>query len=108
MSYKSNYIVGSIPLDKLKPKKVRKNIELTLWERLYIPEIIRGMYITTRHFIINMIGFVFPPKGKKRKIFTVSNARIPLNDNEVTFEVVSNVPLQELSLENNKVKVVLQ
>jgi len=71
MSYKSNYIVGSIPLDRLKPKRVRKNIELTLWERLYVPEIIRGMYITTRHLIINLIGFVFPPQGKKRKIFTV-------------------------------------
>ena len=71
MSYELNYTVGSIPLDKLKPKRVRKNIELTLWERLYIPEIIRGMYVTTRHFIINLIGFVFPPKGKKRKIFTV-------------------------------------
>lgn len=60
-----------ISMDKLKPKKVRKNIELTLWERLYLFEIIRGMHITTMHFFSNMIGFVFPPKGKKRKVMTV-------------------------------------
>lgn len=71
MSYELNYTVGSIPLDKLKPKKVRKNIELTLWERLYIPEVIKGMVVTTRHFIVNMVGFIFPPEGKKRKIFTI-------------------------------------
>jgi NADH-quinone oxidoreductase subunit I len=70
MSYKLNY-TGSIPLEKLKPKKVRKNIELTLWERLYIPEIIRGMIITTRHLVQNMAGFIFPPAGKKRRVFTV-------------------------------------
>ena len=64
-------IVGSIPLEKLKPKKVRKNIKLTLWERLYIFEIVRGMTITTRHFIVNMIGFILPPKGRKRSIITV-------------------------------------
>ncbi|MBI3814517.1 MAG: NADH-quinone oxidoreductase subunit I [Nitrospinae bacterium] len=71
MSYELNYTIGSIPLEKLKPKKVRKNIELTLWERLYIPEIVRGMIITTRHFVQNMAGFIFPPNGKKRRVFTV-------------------------------------
>ena len=64
-------IVGSIPLEKLKPKKVRKNIELTLWERLYVFEVARGITVTTKHFIKNMIGFVLPPKGQKRSIFTV-------------------------------------
>lgn len=64
-------VVGSIPLEKLKPKKVRKNIELTLWERLYVFEVVRGITITTRHFIENMIGFVFSPKGRKRRIITV-------------------------------------
>ena len=29
------------------------------------------MHITTMHFFSNMIGFVFPPKGKKRKVMTV-------------------------------------
>jgi NADH-quinone oxidoreductase subunit I len=69
----NNYhpVVGSIPLEKLKPKKVRKTIEMTLWERLYIFEVVRGITVTTKHFIKNMIGFVFHPKGKKRSIFTV-------------------------------------
>ncbi|MDA8404330.1 MAG: hypothetical protein M0Z56_09075, partial [Desulfobacteraceae bacterium] len=68
---KNNYPEMGISLNKLKPKKVRKNIDLTLWERLYIFEIIRGMYITSTHFFINMLGFVFPPKGQKRRIMTV-------------------------------------
>jgi len=42
-----------------------------LWERLYIFEIIRGMTITTKHFVTNLIGFVMPPKGEKRSIITV-------------------------------------
>ncbi len=67
---KCHPMVG-VPLEKLKPKKVRRNLDLTLWEKLYVPEIIRGMGITTKHFTSNMIGFVFSPKGKKRSIFTV-------------------------------------
>lgn len=66
-----NYPKMGIPMGKLKPKRVRKNIELTLWERLYIFEIIRGMHITTIHFFLNLLGFIFPPKGKKRRIMTV-------------------------------------
>lgn len=66
-----NYPKMGITLTKLKPKPVRINIELTLWERLYIFEIIRGMYITTQHFFKNMIGFIIPPKGQKRSIMTV-------------------------------------
>jgi NADH-quinone oxidoreductase subunit I len=60
-----------VPLDTLKPKRVRKHTSLTLWEKLYVFEILRGMYITSKHFAFNMIGFVFPPKGKKRSVFTV-------------------------------------
>lgn len=60
-----------VPIEKLRPKKVRKNIELTLWEKLYVFEILRGMCITSKHFFLNMIGFVIHPKGKKRSIFTV-------------------------------------
>ncbi|MEW6665868.1 MAG: NADH-quinone oxidoreductase subunit I [Thermodesulfobacteriota bacterium] len=67
---KKTPIVG-IPIEKLKPKKVRKNIRLTLWEKLYVFEVARGMYITTRHFVSNMVGFFVHPKGKKRTIFTV-------------------------------------
>lgn len=60
-----------VPIETLKPKKVRKQIDLTLWERLYIFEVMRGLCITTKHFVSNMIGFVAPPKGKKRSVFTV-------------------------------------
>lgn len=67
----NNYTILGIPLEKLKPKRVRKNIELTLWERLYIFEIIRGMHITSMHFFRNLFGFVIPPKGRKRSIITV-------------------------------------
>jgi NADH-quinone oxidoreductase subunit I len=63
--------VGSLPAEKLKPKKVRKNVNLTLWERLYIFEVFRGLAITSRHFFGNLVGFVLPPKGKRRKIPTV-------------------------------------
>lgn len=60
-----------VPLDRLKPKRVHRNPELTLWEKIYVPEVVRGLGITTRHFVSNMIGFVAPPSGKKRSIFTV-------------------------------------
>jgi len=63
-------LVG-VPINTLRPKKVRRQIELTLWEKLYIFEIIRGMCVTTKHFASNMLGFLFPPKGKKRSVFTV-------------------------------------
>lgn len=60
-----------IPVEKLRPKQVRKREDLTLWERLYVFEVLRGLGITTRHFVSNMIGFVAPPRGKKRSVFTV-------------------------------------
>ncbi len=42
LNIKNSYPVMGISIEKLKPKRVRKNIELTLWERLYIFEIITG------------------------------------------------------------------
>ncbi len=66
-----NHPTVGVPVERLKPKKVRKNLKLTLWERLYVFEVIRGMYITTRHFASNMVGFFIHPKGQKRSIFTV-------------------------------------
>jgi NADH-quinone oxidoreductase subunit I len=66
-----NHPMVGVPIETLKPKRVRKNIDLSLWERLYVFEIIRGMCITTKHFASNMIGFVVSPKGRKRSIFTV-------------------------------------
>lgn len=74
--------VGHLPAEKLKPKKVRQHTELTLWEKLYIFEILRGIGITSRHLFINLVGFVFSPKGKKRKIPTIyypeEKATIPI------------------------------
>src|ERR1044071_5165070 len=29
---------------------------LTFWQKLYIPEILRGMAVTTRHFVTNLLG----------------------------------------------------
>jgi NADH-quinone oxidoreductase subunit I len=80
LNIKNSYPVMGISIEKLKPKRVRKNIDLTLWERLYIFEIIRGMSITTRHFFTHLFGFVFPPKGKKRSIITVyyPEEKVPL------------------------------
>lgn len=66
-----SYSDVGVPLDKLKPKRVRRRIELTLWEKLYVFEVLRGLLVTGRHFVANMIGFVVPPKGKKRRVFTV-------------------------------------
>jgi NADH-quinone oxidoreductase subunit I len=71
MSYDTKYRVGTVPLTKLKPKRVRTEVDLTLWEKMYVPEILRGLSITTKHLVSNLIGFVFPPKNQKRKIFTI-------------------------------------
>ena len=29
---------------------------LTFWQKLYVPEILRGMAVTTRHFVIERVG----------------------------------------------------
>jgi len=29
---------------------------LTFWQKLYIPEVLRGMAVTTRHFVTNLLG----------------------------------------------------
>ena len=52
---------------------VDRNVKLTWWERLYLPEVIRGMYITSRHFFSNLLGFIpfFLGQKKERPIFTV-------------------------------------
>lgn len=68
---KGSQVTVGVPAGRLKPKRVRRNLDLTLWEKLYVFEIIRGMYVTTKHFALNMVGFVFPPRGKKRSVFTV-------------------------------------
>ena len=39
-------------------KKVNRGVTLTLWERLYVMEVIRGVIITGRHFIRNWISTI--------------------------------------------------
>ena len=52
---------------------VDRTVKMTWWERSYLPEIIKGMLITSRHFFVNLFGFVpfFLGKKKEREIFTV-------------------------------------
>ncbi len=52
---------------------VNRNLKLTFWERIYLPEIIRGLYITSRHFFVNLFGFIpfFLGRKKERPVFTV-------------------------------------
>ena len=52
---------------------VNRNIKMTWWEKIYIPEIIKGMIITSRHFFMNLFGFIpfFLGTQKERKIMTV-------------------------------------
>ena len=52
---------------------VDRTVKMTWWERSYLPEIIRGMCITSRHFFVNLFGFIpfFLGQKKKRPIFTV-------------------------------------
>jgi len=52
---------------------VNRNVKMTWWERIYLPEIFRGLSVTARHFFTNMNGFVsaFIHKDvSKRTIFT--------------------------------------
>ena len=51
-------------------KKIERGEKLTLWERSYIPEMIRGMWITTRHFAENLYSLTAESvmgKGRSRR-----------------------------------------
>ena len=52
---------------------VNRNISMTWWERSYIPEILKGMWLTSRRFFYNLFGFLpfFLGTEKERRIFTV-------------------------------------
>ena len=52
---------------------VDRKVKMTWWERLYLPEVFRGLIITSRRFFINLFGFVpfLLGKKKERPIFTV-------------------------------------
>lgn len=55
-------------------KKVKRNETLTLWEWLYVPEIIRGMIVTSKHFFPNFVGVFrayFTGKPEVRRIMTL-------------------------------------
>ena len=45
---------------------VDRTVKMTWWERSYLPAIITGMYITSRHFFINLLGFVPFFLGQKK------------------------------------------
>lgn len=36
-------------------KKISRSEKLTLWERIYLPEIVRGLSVTISHFIKNLL-----------------------------------------------------
>ncbi len=53
--------------------QVNRNITMTWWERIYLMEIFRGIFITSKHLSVNLFGFIAMlfSKNRKRKIFTV-------------------------------------
>lgn len=54
--------------------KVERSVTLTFWEKLYIPEIIRGLYTTAKHFFPNFFSVsnaYLRGKPEKRKIMTI-------------------------------------
>jgi NADH-quinone oxidoreductase subunit I len=55
-------------------KKVNRNVTLTLWERMYVFEVIRGVLITASHFFPNFLSVTkayFGGKPSDRKIMTI-------------------------------------
>ena len=52
---------------------VNRGSEMTWWEKSYIPEIIKGMWLTSRRFFHNLFGFIpfFLGTEKDRRIMTV-------------------------------------
>jgi len=65
------YTIGDFSEEMMKVKRLSHRADLTFWEKIYLPEIARGVFITMGHVFRHLFGFVFPPKGKKRSVFTV-------------------------------------
>lgn len=57
-----------------KYKPVARPVEMTLWEKSYVPEIIRGIIVTMSHFFPNFVGVFhayLTGNPKKRRIMTI-------------------------------------
>ncbi|MFQ5431434.1 MAG: NuoI/complex I 23 kDa subunit family protein [Nitrospinota bacterium] len=57
-----------------KYKRVNREVQMTLWEKSYVPEIIRGLIITALHFFPNFFGVFrayFAGTPEKREIMTI-------------------------------------
>ena len=50
--------------------QVRETTKLTLWERMYIFEVIRGVGITTKLLIRNLFNYVVNHKNPEKRIIT--------------------------------------
>lgn len=48
--------------------KVVERLELNLWQRIYVPEITRGLWITSRHFFKNLALHVLHAFGLFRNV----------------------------------------
>ena len=46
---------------------VNRNIKMTWWERSYIPEILKGLLLTSRRFFYNLFGFLPFFLGTKKR-----------------------------------------
>jgi len=55
-------------------RKVNRPVTMTLWERLYVMEVVRGVLITARHFFRNLVGVTIAyvtGKPSERRIMTI-------------------------------------
>jgi len=54
-------------LGRITVKKIDSGVPLNFWERIYLPEILRGLWITNRHFVVNMFYHILNLFGIKTK-----------------------------------------
>lgn len=60
-----------------KIKKVRRNVTLTLWEQSYVPEVLRGVFITLTHFFSNLKSLTLELLTGDKKVRTISTIYYP-------------------------------